>query len=156
REKWHCIIGGVAGLVIGILVNPYFPGNLALIPQVMGIVIGTQSTGSLNYGAELYPQKTNDFLRLSLLVCFSILAGSYFQGAASDPRFREDRDDASDTKMFLYLAIVFFIVSMLTPRGRKYLLPSTAFLLTLCLKQRGDSLKFVVPLLVVAVGQFFA
>jgi hypothetical protein len=115
------------GLVVGSLIHPYFPGNLTILPQIVNIVLDTQTTSSLAYGGEIYPWKTNYFLKLSILPLFSIGFGFLCMGRASQD-IATTKDDSSNLTFLSVLCCLLLAVSFLTPRGRDYLVPASVLL----------------------------
>jgi len=159
KERKKCLIALAIGLTIGIFINPYFPGNLMIIPQIIDIVLDTHK-GSLPYGAELYPWISSSLLNYSLvtfLLCGFVL---YNLGIPQKENARDN--NPSDQKMLLVLASFFFAVSSMTPRGREYLIPCLFFIATFAIENRSAfhltfkklSLPFVTALLLTVLVQF--
>jgi len=131
-ERKKCLIALTLGLVVGILVNPYFPGNLMIIPQIFEIVLGAH-VGDLPYGAEIYPWKANYVLNYSLVTFLLCGFALYTLGNAKG----KNEESVNDHKMLLVLAGLFYAVNCLTPRGREYLVPCLFFLAVFAIENRA-------------------
>lgn len=114
---------GIVGLVLGILLNPYFPSNLVSawqISQIPGLMTGALS--HISFGQELYAVGSNHFLQLLMSSLLVTVAGIYFWGKSTD----------SDEKVDFYLLVLlcFFTgaLAFLSRRGAEYFVPSTVFL----------------------------
>jgi hypothetical protein len=161
-ERRNCLAALGLGLVSGVLINPYFPGNLTIIPQIFDIVLGAQNKADLRYGAEIYPWQSNILLNYSLIT-FAILSFSLYCLGALKARQQESAE-YRDQKMLVLLAFIFFAVSCMTPRGREYLIPCVFFLSIFAIEQRHELTRVFksskVPLAIITfvicvLAQFF-
>lgn len=142
------------GLIAGCLLNPYFPGNLAFLSQITNIVRDTTGTASLPYGGEIYPWVTSEYLNYSFVVGAILALAFLAMGTISDSQREEDKEDHA-LLMFLTVSFCLFLaVSMLTPRGREYLVPTGALLMIQVLRHSPITGTALVSLM--AVVQFFA
>lgn len=140
RKKCLWALG--IGLLVGVLVNPYFPGNVMIVPQIIDIVLGSH-TGDLPYGAEIYPWKANYVLNYSLITFLLCGFSLYCLGNAKAKNDKEGL--AADHKMLLVLSGLFFAVSCMTPRGREYLVPCLFFLAVFAIENRARFLIVLKP-----------
>lgn len=129
-RNWKLLFWSFFGLVIGILLNPYFPSNLRMTWIHLKIPDLIQSGfAGLNFGQELYPLNTRVFRYLfwgdALIFFFALLS------------FKKDEKNLLDrqNKFFLTLAsAAFFLASLECPRGGEYWAPISAVLLALLFK----------------------
>jgi hypothetical protein len=125
ERYWDLAPAGLAGLVAGILVNPYFPANLVFglqIAQIPGLMAG--KLRAIGFGAELYPISSDVFLvNFSLpLVIFLLAIWQMSQGRRQKGAFRY-------SSLFLVqLSLVCLVMSFQSRRGAEYLFPVSAFL----------------------------
>ncbi len=127
-------LAGVLGCLCGIIVNPYFPGNVVMslnIARITGLI--QTDLAELNFGLELIPMRSDVFLEslhLPILVLFfaffALGRGLAEKGvAAGERRIR-----------ILYLMAVaafFLMLSFQSRRAAEYLLPASGFLLVYAL-----------------------
>jgi hypothetical protein len=114
-------LSGAAGLLVGILINPYFPGNVLLGVQSLTIALGTQSVPAASFGAELLPLRSDEFL-LSYAPYLWVIVAGWFQLAIV---LRRDRG----ADLFLPLvATVFFGLVAKSPRAIEYAAPLLSLL----------------------------
>lgn len=59
RSAWRAVIAGVGGLVLGTIVNPYFPGTLETTWMTLTIA-ASKPTGN-TFGGELFPMQPHEF-----------------------------------------------------------------------------------------------
>jgi hypothetical protein len=124
REERAFYLSGVAALVAGIVINPYFPANLvfgiqiAMIPSLM-----SGKLSMVGFGAELYPISSDIFIAsfsVPLIVFLALI-------------WRLSRDHRRDGVFFyanLFLAQMLFLCLLMTfqsRRGAEYLLPAAGF-----------------------------
>lgn len=128
----------MAGLIIGSLVHPYFPGNVTILKQIVDIVFDIASNnatnGSVQYGGELMPWNTPKWLNHSLLPGLILVLGFFCIGSLSQSPKTDQKEDHA-LLMFLSVSFCFFLAaSLLMPRGQEYLIPTGALLLIQILK----------------------
>ncbi len=124
KKILHCLSACVLGLIIGVLINPYFPGNVLIIKQIFQILLHANSNESLNYGNEIYPMVLIDNFRLSLLIFFTFFF-SFFN--------LNSKNASSHDRKFLWslltFALIFWSMTFWTSRAREYLVPTVILLL---------------------------
>ncbi|MGE3760470.1 MAG: hypothetical protein AB7H97_22080, partial [Pseudobdellovibrionaceae bacterium] len=149
RENHFKAIGmALGGLTLGVIVNPYFPGNLVIIELVTRIIFKVGTKVDLNYGLEVYPWTSSIFIKTNFLILVT-LAGSvlhYLQVKTAKQRF--------PILFAILLTLTFLTLSAISPRAREYLVPSGIFLFILLAKflieTRRETLK--IDFLIVAVS----
>ncbi|MCC6137568.1 MAG: hypothetical protein IT287_02980 [Bdellovibrionaceae bacterium] len=142
------------GLIAGCLLNPYFPGNLTFLSQITNIVRDTTGAATLQYGGEIYPWVTSEYLNYSFISGAVLALAFSAMGTVGDSQRESDKDDHS-LLMFLTVSFCLFLaVSMLTPRGREYLIPTGALLIIQVLRHSPVTGTALVTLM--AVVQFFS
>lgn len=129
KERDGLVYLGI-GLVIGVLINPYFPGNIAIIPQIFEIVLDAQSASGMNYGREIYAWRTSELMTYSPVLLFIAMLALLQIGRDSQNPSAAD----ADRKWLLILTGGFFAISLMTPRGREYMVPALFFLSVVVLR----------------------
>lgn len=114
------------GLLLGLVLNPYFPGNLVLIEIVTKLIFRVGTSAQLNYGGEVYPWTSLVFLK-SNLVIFMTLFGSL----VLYPQIK-DQKQKFPLLFALLLTACFLFLSAISPRAREYVVPSATLLFLLC------------------------
>jgi len=105
------MLASFSGIVIGLVVNPYFPKNLSLLYEHMLMKLTTGSGYSVDVGVEWYPYETWVMLTYSA-VAFVI----YFAGlAAFDYRNRE-----RDLKPLFFL-IISAVLLLMAFKSRRFI-----------------------------------
>lgn len=113
-----------AGLVAGVLLNPYFPHQLQMTRAVIDIALGVGTPPGAEFGQELRPVGAAGFLS----ACgFSF----YVLGLIASQRwFRRDVSDAGAPLRFLFaLALGLTLLSMQSMRALEYAVPVLVLLL---------------------------
>jgi hypothetical protein len=127
RIGQRAAVFGLCGLLSGILLNPYFPSNIAA--AVEQLKIGYTFGGSDSRwiaGNELQRLSPSVFILLffsQIFLCAfaaSVLLSKSFK---SDWRF----------KLFLFLALIFWTMTVKSPRASEYAIPVTFFLVSFAL-----------------------
>jgi len=79
EEKWfwQTLVYAIAGVVIGLVVNPYFPINLAFIYDHF---VAKLDIKSISVGMEWYPYDTNQLLKNSLGALAAFVLGAFSWG----------------------------------------------------------------------------
>lgn len=141
----------VAGLVMGCLLNPYFPGNIEMLTQITHILHDTAIKGSeVSYGRELYAWNTREFLDYSWL-SFAVLILAFVSLGHLHGGTRESEKEDFSLLFFLTISLcLFFIVSMYTPRGREYLVPCAVLLAIQVLRQTPITGTVLIALTMIA------
>lgn len=148
---------GLAGLLLGLLLNPYFPSNIigsieiARIPFLM-----ENEMAGVPFGEELYALPTNTFLRFMFFQSLALVAGIFFLGRK---QWKELREADAFPLAYLVLAGGFTLVlSLLSRRGSEYFVPLAGLLiLTLLARVKTWDWKASAAwgaVTVVAVGYF--
>jgi hypothetical protein len=147
---WYRLpIVGLAGLALGILINPYFPSNLVMGWQHIKIPFELAFSGNpLPFGMELIPQRSDQFAKGFLFYALILLAGLYqlftFRGSG---RFNEKplRD-----LLFLMLSCLFFWgLAALSPRSIEYAVPLSCLLLALLYSLQASKRRFLLGVILV-------
>lgn len=77
RFEWRPLVYVIAGCVLGLIINPYFPHNLQLLVEHMKIKL-TASEFDTKVGSEWYPYDTWEFLGNSAVACIAMVIGYLF------------------------------------------------------------------------------
>jgi hypothetical protein len=77
RFEWRPLVYVIAGCVLGLVINPYFPHNLQLLVEHMQIKL-TASEFDTKVGSEWYPYDSWEFLGNSAVACIAMLVGYLF------------------------------------------------------------------------------
>ncbi len=137
-KEWRRLAGyGLLGSLAGLLLNPYFPGNLVMafiharIPELMqGELKG------LNFGTELSPTTSDDHFRIFHGAMLVIGVALFFLGRVVwGTKEKEERNVRVPLLYLLGLAGLFLYLSFQTIRAGEYLLPACGFLVVLLLEQ---------------------
>lgn len=117
------ILFSFLSILAGFLIHPNFPNNfLVFYLNSILVPIYTIKTGVLELGAEFFPLSTRDYLLQYPLIVIGVVSIIYIAvSKIPKPRF--------ETKAFLALAMVFFILSFTCQRylSHGYLIMITAF-----------------------------
>ena len=74
RFEWRPLVYVIAGCILGLVINPYFPHNLQLLVEHMKIKL-TPSDFDTKVGSEWYPYDSWEFLGNSAVACIAMLVG---------------------------------------------------------------------------------
>jgi hypothetical protein len=74
RFDWRPLVYVIAGCVLGLVINPYFPHNMQLLVEHMKIKL-TASDFDTKVGSEWYPYDSWEFLGNSAVACIAMLVG---------------------------------------------------------------------------------
>jgi hypothetical protein len=145
-KHWKLLGAGVLGLLVGSLGSPSFPGNVIMGWRHLQIALFEAPGGSLNFGMELYPWATNQFLLHHLGTFVALSLG--VRELVLNPSF------AKSHRLILVLCGIFFVLSMQSPRAQEYLLPlvivlsGSLFVQWIGVRQRRASLMILAASLV--------
>jgi hypothetical protein len=112
RFEWRPLVWVLAGSVVGLIINPYFPTNFALLYRHMRMKI-TASGFSTSVGKEWYPYDSWEFLGNSVVACLAMVVGY----VAFDPT---DRKRAHHSLFFLVFATLLMIMTARWKRMVEY------------------------------------
>jgi hypothetical protein len=121
----------IAGLTVGVILNPYFPANVLVGLTHLKIALAQTSLSINHFGGELRPLLSSDFLRylagffLLAFVAMGILYSVIFPTELSR---KKGRDHVNLVSLSLLLLIT-FMISMLSPRGTELLVVVAAILI---------------------------
>ncbi len=104
RIEWRAPLWSLAGIVAGLVINPYFPKNLHLLWEHLLMKATAGSGYAVEVGVEWYPYDAWDLLRLSGLAFVIFFAGL----AAFEYRRR-----ARDLKPLFFLLIALALLLMM-------------------------------------------
>ena len=120
RLEWRPVAYALAGVALGLVINPYFPRNLEFIIEHLGAKVGFES--GIPVGNEWYPYSTGDLLRNSPGALIALFVGFL------RPSFGEHkRDTAENTLMFVALLTLFMLF-----QSRRFIEYYPAFALLFC------------------------
>jgi hypothetical protein len=112
RFEWRPLLWVSIGIAAGLLINPYFPKNLALLYEHVKMKI-TPTDYATKVGNEWYPYDTWEFLGNSLVACVSMVVGYI----AFDP---PDRKRAQEPLLLLLLSTVLLVMTARWKRIAEY------------------------------------
>ena len=113
RIEWRAPLYSLAGILAGLVVNPYFPKNLHLLWQHLLMKATSGSGYAVDVGVEWYPYDAWDLLRLSALA-FVI----FFTGLAAFEYRRRGRD--LKPLFFLLVSLVLLLMMFKSRRFVEY------------------------------------
>ncbi|MEN3335310.1 MAG: hypothetical protein V7641_4675 [Blastocatellia bacterium] len=113
RIEWRAPLASLAGILAGLVINPYFPKNLHLLWEHVLMKATAGSVYSVDVGVEWYPYDAWDLLRLSALACVIFIAGL----AAFEYR-RRGRD--LKPLFFLFVALALLLMAFKSRRFIEY------------------------------------
>ncbi len=119
--------------LIGMIINPYFPGNVEISLRALTIATNDVSSSNLNFGNELIPVRSDFFLKtygqfFALLVC-----SAYF--------FTTSRSNKAIFNFLFLTSAMFWALTFISPRASEYGIPLSALLLCYSLKESSGLLQ---------------
>ena len=139
---------GVAGLTAGIVLNPYFPDNVAMSMTVIGIAMGFHPAPGAELGEELQAVNAGAFV--------SAFGFSFFALAvvACQRWFRRGTGrDGADLRFLFALTLALTLLSIKSVRAVEYALPSLVLLVGYFVARAGKAWWTPVLLAALAVLQ---
>jgi hypothetical protein len=112
RFEWRPLVYVLAGVVAGLVLNPYFPHNLQLLWEHVKIKL-TVSDFDTKVGSEWYPYDSWEFLGNSAVACVAMLVGYI----AFDP---SDRKRSHYSLLFLLISTALLIMTARWKRIAEY------------------------------------
>jgi hypothetical protein len=113
RLEWRAPLCSLAGILAGLVINPYFPKNLRLLWEHFLMKATAGSGYSVDVGVEWYPYDAWDLMRLSALA-FVIFAA----GLAAFEYRRRGRD--LKPLFFLFVALLLLLMAFKSRRFVEY------------------------------------
>ncbi len=120
RIEWQPVVYTIAGIILGLIINPYFPANIAFALDHLGAKVDLES--SIRVGNEWYPY--------SIPVLFESSGGALLAMVLAfiAPSFRDGkRDRVENTLMFTALITMFMAL-----QSRRFIEYFPAFALLFC------------------------
>jgi hypothetical protein len=127
---------GAFGCVAGLLANPYFPGNVVMAvihARIPGLMKG--ELAGLNFGDELVPLRSNDFLELFYGPLLLILAAVFLLGYEFKGKGKTSDKRYVPTIYLLGVCFFFLFLSFQVLRAVEYLVPAAGLLMVLVLER---------------------
>lgn len=112
RFEWKPLAFVVAGVALGLVINPYFPRNLYLLYEHLRIKM-RPGDFSTSVGKEWYPYDSWEFLGNSIVACVAMVAGYI----SFDPA---ERKRSHHSFFFLLLATALMVMTMRWKRIAEY------------------------------------
>jgi hypothetical protein len=110
---WQPLVFTVGGVVLGLVINPYFPINLAFIYDHY---VAKLDIKSISVGMEWYPYNTDSFMKNSLVALAAFVFGAFAWGSS--------REKMSLPALFMFgLSLVFGIMVFQSKRFIEYFPP---------------------------------
>ncbi len=151
RERgWLRPVGfGAAGLVLGVVLNPYFPQTLFYTRLTLDIALGRMP------GPELLGTQGSELARLSLsafaqLFLGGVLALGAVLAALGVPALRRKVERPAAAALVAAVAAVFLLLAWASPRAAEYALPFTAVALAAVASAYGRLAYALLAVLVAA------
>jgi len=119
RIEWRAPLASFVGIIVGLVINPYFPKNLRLLWEHVLMKATAGSGYAVDVGVEWYPYEAWDLLRLSALA-FVI----FFAGLAAFEYRRRGRD--LKPLFFLFVSIFLLLLMFKSRRFVEYWPPFAA------------------------------
>lgn len=120
KVAWQPVVYTATGIGLGLLVNPYFPQNIAFIVEHLGAKVGFES--GVRVGNEWYPYETGTLLNNSLGALLAMATG------VLRPSFGGRRRDRVETTLLLLALLTLFMVF----KSRRFIEYFPAFALLFC------------------------
>lgn len=117
REHWRAVGAGVAGLLVGTVVNPYFPGTLET--TWMTLTIAASKPAGNTFGGELFPLQP-----VELLGNYRVPAALFVASVALAVHGRA-RPGARARWMLVAVAGLFWALCFRSARASEYAIPLT-------------------------------
>ena len=127
RLVWQPLAYVLAGTVLGLVINPYFPQNFAFIFSHLNEKIDVES--SIRVGNEWYPYNTQALLTNSIGALLALAAG------VLAPSFRKVQRDSVETTLLLIALLTLYM----TLESRRFIEYFPAFALLYCAAAWGRS-----------------
>lgn len=142
---------GIFGVIVGVLVNPYFYGNVEiamLVARIPGLI--KSGITDLNFGRELYPVRSDGFVEVFHLPIALLMAGFFLAGREWKKESAELREQLVPLCYLLGISAFFMYLTTQSPRGGEYLAPSVGLLAVYLFKAlpvKAARFAVVIPLI---------
>lgn len=148
------LASGAVGIVVGVLLNPYFPAPIYATLQHIKIALTGLADPGFVFGAELYPISSDEFLYRSMFI-LGLIALALFHvkperlsSFSWHKKSQEEKNHGSKSPstlpsydyqlLFITLVTIFFLgAAAKTPRAFEYVGPSATFLLVMVLQSHS-------------------
>ena len=160
RNTMKCLISTVAGIIIGLLINPYFPSNIMMGIQHLKIALLSAGLPMSHFGVELQSVSGSSLLRhlpgFFTLLAIGLIALGYF----SAQHFKNEKTFLLDpTKKDAFIGALttfgcfalFLAITIHSPRGNEYLVPFASLFIVRLAMISTNKLRF---LAIVSCGVF--
>ena len=117
RSAWRAVGAGVGGLVLGTVINPYFPGTLET--TWMTLTIAASKPSGNTFGGELFPIQPHEFFgayRVPVVMFLTSVVLSLLSRVTSCSRMRF---------MLVATAGLFWVLCLRSARASEYAIPLT-------------------------------
>ena len=136
RVEWRPVVWTLAGMAVGLVLNPYFPRNIWLFIEHarMKLTFGDFSTA---VGQEWYPYTSMEFLSNCLVASIAMVAGYIgFNGS--------DRKRSARALFFLVFSTILMVSTIKSKRFTEYWPPFAILFAAFSLQQIFDGRRGVV------------
>jgi hypothetical protein len=147
-ERRHSKVAGwgVVGVVVGVLVNPHFPGNVAMSIRHAAIALDGANLEQLGAGSELVP-----FSLTRYVTEFAAYLATLVAGVIAAVHDRDAKKPIGRERLLLLgLSATLLGLTALSPRGMEYALPVSVVLLA-ATAGLHEGPRWRVPLAAVAI-----
>ncbi|MBL8131342.1 MAG: hypothetical protein JNL42_05760 [Anaerolineae bacterium] len=136
RWVWQPLAYTLIGVAAGLIINPYFPQNIAFILDHLGEKVDVAS--SIRVGSEWYPYTTEALMRHSFGMLLALAAGVIAPSLRRNDRTRQGRDRIETT-----LLLTALVTLAMTFESRRFIEYAPAFALLFCAAALGrDTLRW--------------
>lgn len=124
-ERWFkSVLFMIAGLLLGIVLNPYFPENLSLALDSLSFAVAASDIPPYDQALEMQAQSFPSFLQTHLFPLFCFVAGAlHLLGSMAEKRnllaFLKEKDSQSIFFLFFF-GLGLWVLTAYCPRGREY------------------------------------
>lgn len=135
---------GAAGLVVGVIINPYFPSTLVMSAEHLAIALGLGLPPGLQSGNELRPITAQNFFDWFSLLPVALLGALWVRRREAIP------GEAASFRFLCLLTLLLTVVSLKSSRATEYAIPSALLLLGHVLSRLAPRAAAGVVLMVLA------
>jgi hypothetical protein len=119
----RCMVFALCGLVVGVIVNPYFPSTLLMTLEHLKIALGVGLPPGLQSGTELQPIRASDFIDWFPLLPIALAAALWVRRREAIP------GQAAAFRFLCLLAVVLSALCLKSSRAAEYAIPTAVLLL---------------------------
>lgn len=145
--RLKAVFYAVGGILCGILVNPYFPGASIMALRHLFIAFGETATSDLQFGTELYPWRSDFYVRGHAFYFVTIAGAALFMA-----RHKLSPKTASEFFLVFIAAAFFMGLTAISPRAIEYAAPLASILLGMILHHTASHRRLHVIVIIAAAS----